>query len=60
VNIVDKVEQTPHATPVPVSIPHELSMQGTGRRQPKRVATTKKNSKYDDTNYLVDYSGKSK
>lgn len=37
---------------------HELSMQGTGRRQPKRVATTKKNSKYDDTNYLVDYSGK--
>lgn len=39
-------------------MPHELSILGTGRRQPKRVATTKKNSKYDDTNYLVDYSGK--
>jgi hypothetical protein len=29
-----------------------------GRRQPKRKATTMKNSKYDESNYLVDFSGK--
>ena len=28
------------------------------RRQPKRKATTMKNSKYDESNYLVVYSGK--
>lgn len=27
------------------------------RRQPKRLATTMKNSKYDESNYVVDYSG---
>jgi hypothetical protein len=36
--------------------PHQVS----ARRQPKRKATTMKNSKYDDSSYLVEYSGKPK
>jgi hypothetical protein len=36
--------------------PHQVS----ARRQPKRKATTMKNSKYDESSYLVEYSGKNK
>lgn len=38
--------------------PVEPHNQVSARRQPKRKATTMKNSKYDESNYLVDYSGK--